>query len=450
MTSTRITPRQLFITLTATAALVLPGMTTAAAESAKTSCLDKFQDHIEAAVTGPATPGFIPNREATICGHTASLTDFEAIHQTGIDQGLTFNQAIQDYADQDAFVELANGLKQRYPDEYAGAEYVPGGTSWIAFRGQAPASVDIPSHLDVDVIAERGFSEAELNEQLETQFDVMTDLAEVDGGMGFIDITAGSVHMELQPADGFSTEQTEQAVVDATATRLRTATVPVDVDVIATDAGAPQQGSLRGGGNLIRAGGVDHCSTAFGVRGGTLNGLLTAYHCSTGWDSTPPTHRSLDYEFWRGDGVEATLYFVEANEPDVSGFGGEVAWYGSADRPSSSWFNVTDSTFMSASGTAEVVLGQSVQFYGQTTGRSSSTVMLPSTCIQYRGYPTFCSMALAEDYISGGGDSGGAWFTGETALGVHSGYWSHGGASRSAFSKIEPALEYLDLTLLTS
>jgi hypothetical protein len=61
----------------------------------------------------------------------------------------------------------------------------------------------------------------------------------------------------------------------------------------------------------------------------------------------------------------------------------------------------------------------------------------------------YCGIAVTEAYISAGGDSGGPWFFGNGARGIHTGRLVVGGASRSGFTAISHATTYMSTTVRT-
>ncbi len=74
-------------------------------------------------------------------------------------------------------------------------------------------------------------------------------------------------------------------------------------------------------------------------------------------------------------------------------------------------------------------VGTSLCKYGKTTGKTCSKV-------KYRNVstPRLRHLVMTEKYVSSGGDSGGPWYSGGTAYGIHLGSLPKGGAKRSVFT----------------
>ena len=85
-------------------------------------------------------------------------------------EGITLADAIDKYGWQVPFAELVQEVRLAYPKSFAGARILSEErTSWIAFKEGAPATaLDVVAKFPrgVEVIEDRGFSEAELDAQL--------------------------------------------------------------------------------------------------------------------------------------------------------------------------------------------------------------------------------------------------------------------------------------------
>lgn len=93
---------------------------------------------------------------------------------------------------------------------------------------------------------------------------------------------------------------------------------------------------------------------------------------------------------------------------------------------------------------ANPVKGEVACHWGQSSGYSCSTVATTNYCAHYRGLGTFCNLAKTRKDISKNGDSGGPWFYGLTAIGIHSG---DSNGSYSMFTRIGAVKNYLGATV---
>ncbi|NNH07180.1 trypsin-like serine protease [Cellulomonas fimi] len=69
----------------------------------------------------------------------------------------------------------------------------------------------------------------------------------------------------------------------------------------------------------------------------------------------------------------------------------------------------------------DAVVGGAVCKFGLTSGFSCDTVESKGNCTTYSGFPTFCGLFRTVNENASPGDSGGPWFYGNKAHGVHSG-----------------------------
>lgn len=172
-----------------------------------------------------------------------------------------------------------------------------------------------------------------------------------------------------------------------------------------------------------------HCTTGFAVetsRG--LTGLLTAEHCSDDGD--------VDYH--SPDDDDYAMTFVAGRDDDS----GDFAWYTTGE--------VEDNRIYSAPNTLrnitsyeddfdDLFIGQQICRYGRKTGAKCDTIRVLRENV---------NEVLMEKNIAEGGDSGGPWFFGNKAYGVHEGErysWGH----RDAWSSVAFLEDSISVTVLT-
>jgi hypothetical protein len=98
------------------------------------------------------------------------------------------------------------------------------------------------------------------------------------------------------------------------------------------------------------------------------------------------------------------------------------------------------------SGYYKSAAGASVCNYGASTGSKCSTVYSTATCWPGLG----CGFISVSGSVTAGGDSGGPWHSGSSAVGVHKGTAFIGLANRSVFTYVGNALASLGLSLCTA
>ncbi|WP_241265650.1 S1 family peptidase [Streptomyces boncukensis] len=158
------------------------------------------------------------------------------------------------------------------------------------------------------------------------------------------------------------------------------------------------------GGDAIYGGGV-RCSAAFNVARGGTRYFLTAGHCaetSGTWSASsggPAIGQGEDYSY-PGDDY-ALVRYTDGSSPSGS-------------------VNLYDGGSQDITSAADAVVGQSLQKSGSTTQVTSGEVTATDVTVNY-GNGNIIEGLVRTRACSAGGDSGGAHFSGSTALGIHSG-----------------------------
>ncbi|MDJ1132493.1 S1 family peptidase [Streptomyces iconiensis] len=175
------------------------------------------------------------------------------------------------------------------------------------------------------------------------------------------------------------------------------------------------------GGDAIYGGGV-RCSAAFNVTQGSTRFFVTAGHCSesaTNWSAVsggPAIGKQEGFSFPGND--YSLVRYSDGSNP-----GGSVNLYNGSSR------DIT--------GAANAVVGQNIQKSGSTTKVTSGTVTATGVTVNY-GSGNVVEGMVRTTACSAGGDSGGAHFSGGTALGIHSGSSGCTGTQGSAIHQPVP------------
>ncbi|MEU0692361.1 S1 family peptidase [Streptomyces niveus] len=176
---------------------------------------------------------------------------------------------------------------------------------------------------------------------------------------------------------------------------------------------------LIAGGEAITTGG-SRCSLGFNVRVGSVNHALTAGHCtniSASWSIGTRTGTSFptnDYGIIRHSNQAAA--------------DGRVYLY--------------NGTYREITGAANASVGQSVQRSGSTTGLRSGSVTGLNATVNYGSSGIVYGM-IQTNVCAEPGDSGGALFSGNTALGLTSG--GSGNCSVGGTTFYQPVTEALSV-----
>ncbi|MEU0523194.1 S1 family peptidase [Streptomyces niveus] len=176
---------------------------------------------------------------------------------------------------------------------------------------------------------------------------------------------------------------------------------------------------LIAGGEAITTGG-SRCSLGFNVRVGSVNHALTAGHCtniSASWSIGTRTGTSFptnDYGIIRHSNQAAA--------------DGRVYLY--------------NGTYREITGAANASVGQSVQRSGSTTGLRSGSVTGLNATVNYGSSGIVYGM-IQTNVCAEPGDSGGALFSGNTALGLTSG--GSGNCTSGGTTFYQPVTEALSV-----
>lgn len=154
--------------------------------------------------------------------------------------------------------------------------------------------------------------------------------------------------------------------------------------------GAHARGGLSYGG----------CTGAFIVNSGTQWGISSAGHCA----DPPATY----------DG-SATGVTKQLSNRDVQ-------WTRLTSGTKKASFRIGASTFRTATSAADPVVGAPICHYGKTTDNHCDRVSAKGVCWTYSGYPQYCGLFVTDNKTTDYGDSGGPYYYGTKAHGVHSGY----------------------------
>ncbi len=314
-------------------------------------------------------------------------------------EGISLQESIERYGWHEPFAILAHALRTEYPEDFAGARILPEeATAWVAFKREVPrqaaravAAFDHP----VDVVEHRGYSEQELDAQLINVHHEILALDYVETASSGYDIASGVIKVEVQvDPDLTSTSDTEN--VERILTNVPDAMGSNVVLAIVDNVEGVGDTTLYGGGTL------SECTAGFTLK--KTNGLRnvsTAGHCGNNltYGSTTLT--------W-GDEHQGTWGDVQRMSAPLQVTLSDDFYYKSGSRRD------TISTGFPSE-------GQLLYRYGKSTGRQSDNVYQLNHCNGSR-----CHLTAMHNREASGGDSGGPWYLGNTAYGIHQGgkWWN--------------------------
>lgn len=169
----------------------------------------------------------------------------------------------------------------------------------------------------------------------------------------------------------------------------------IDIVVETTTEYPPMTQSTTQGGENYGTG----CTGGFIGWRGSVQGIITARHCTT----TPSTYDGDT----TGSTTTATSYDLRFTA--LSG--------GSPENK----IRISSSSFRTITSYSAPYVGMSICKYGRTTGYGCGTVEAYYGCLYTGGNTYACGLYYTTSRMTEGGDSGGPWFYGNCAYGIHYG-----------------------------
>jgi streptogrisin C len=417
------TAAMLAIVMVGTLAVTSPVKAQGVGTIASDDCGEELAAHLAQHVTYVDGIARTPAVDVEVCGYVLPLAELLDIDLIAEGKGITMAEALPRYVWQEPFVATANELQERFPDQYAGARYDEFGRSWIAFKAGAPAAAfAVTAGLPVRIIEDRGFTEAELREVLEETFSTVEALPEIVDAVGGYDQETGVITVEVVLRDG---ARSAELLGEPPLHQSSNSAITVEVLERSVLPGGPDA-HLKGGASMS-----NYCTWAFGVIHTTgRTGLATAHHCATTLSGA--VRQQAVYSNHDGSGL-TTLDFQNRK----SGSYGDIAWYSNSSHGARYWFyNNTNST-RDVRQVRSPVEGQEICMYGRgTKAAACQKVYKLNQCVKYDDYPQYCGLTATHRKIGDEGDSGGPFYYGHTAYGIHSGYKTINLINRSLFTPV--------------
>ncbi|WP_432116138.1 S1 family peptidase [Streptomyces sp. S1] len=182
---------------------------------------------------------------------------------------------------------------------------------------------------------------------------------------------------------------------------------------------------LIAGGQAIYGGG-GRCSLGFNVRSGSTYYALTAGHCTNGGSTWYTNSANTAVLGTRAGTSFPTNDYGIIRHSNASAADGRVYLY--------------NGSYRDITGAGNAYVGQSVQRSGSTTGLRSGTVTGLNATVNYGGGDVVYGL-IQTNVCAEPGDSGGAMFSGTTALGLTSG--GSGNCSSGGTTFFQPVTEAL-------
>lgn len=370
------------------------------------------------------------------------LEDMETVAQ---EEGIAVDEAAVRYGWHGDFSLVAMEVEQSHPDAFAGAEVDASGgqIATVSFVEEMPSGViEIlqRSPVPVRVLENVGLSLADRAETVEAaHYAVYGELLRLSGGdtpdtSSYFDDSAMTVRVSVATSatDLVSSSRLGElagAAVEEKSAPLvaqgKLTSVPrVQVDLVEGDVAG--EDTIRGGAYLTTGSQlVAACTSGWPVKklNSTQKGLITADHCTN----------SLRYS---GRNVLTWRKRLPSNRGDID--------YRSSSESVGRAFYYATGQYRKVTGLSTPVNNQRLCKFGRKSKNTCDNVRDRTTCRN-----SYCNLVSMDNRKAAGGDSGGPWYSGSTAYGVHSGYhWSFL-KKRDQFTPVYNTLADLGLKLRT-
>lgn len=154
----------------------------------------------------------LPSVQVEFNGHRLNLAALVDLMTIAEQYGIGVEEAIFRWGWQEQFSDLLSEVTSRYPEQYTGGAITADGCgAWIGFTGPVPPAAaglvaDLP--VPVELVADRGFAEAELADLVPEVYYPVYEHPEVANAMGSPDHETGVITIHAQPRG--STTQAER------------------------------------------------------------------------------------------------------------------------------------------------------------------------------------------------------------------------------------------------
>lgn len=330
------------------------------------------------------------------------------------EEGIPLEEAIAKIGWQESFSEMSFVIAEEYPESYAGARIEPEGQPWIAFSSEIPSAAsaliqdfnqevlsqgryldDSGEPREVAIYENRGFSESELTERLrEAHFAAVAQREIVADASSGYDIASGDINLNIELAPGVEASSYESVIEEL----YSLSAIPREVTIT-----IQKSLGLVDDANIIGGDAMTSCTSGFTVIKSNTRGIATAGHCN----NTQSLHGPLSF---KGEHV---------------GTWGDMQWHTSTQYEYDDFFGGGTTTHLydirDVNNRGNALEGQYICRNGKTTFKHCDNVYQLNHCSGSK-----CGLTAMHNRKAAGGDSGGPWYYGNTAYGLHQGgkFWN--------------------------
>lgn len=352
------------------------------------------------------------------------LEDMESI---AADEGIPLEVAISRYAWHGEFADIAGQVEAAFPHDFAGAAVNTSGdqSATISFAGTVPDGVErilADSPVDVTIEEGTGLTLVDRAELVSTVHYSVFDTVSAESVSTYFDDETKTMHVSVEsPATEGDAVTARSRASGALVASGQTA---FKVVIETVEGEAAGEDTIRGGAYLTTGTALNAaCTSGWPVKknGSSQKGLITADHCSN----------SLRYS---GRNVLTYRSRLPSNRGDID--------YRSSSEAVGKEFYYATGSYRTITGLGTPADNQQLCKFGRNSGNTCDKVRDRTTCRN-----SYCNLVDMDNRKAAGGDSGGPWYSGSKAYGVHSGYHTALLKKRDQFTPVYNTLGDLGLSL---
>lgn len=373
--------------------------------------------------------------------------ELEDLTTIATSEGLPLDEAVARYGWQQAFSAAVERVSAAYPHRFAGSAMTTDGAldavgGELRFTGAVPRDLGevvgaVPAA--ISVFGGQLRSREGIERAVERAHHAAVGAAAGDSVSSEFDEATDEVVVTVYSSDATSLQDAEgdRQRVGAAAT-LALASDPVVEDPTMTSSRRP---GLRVELSEPYAVGNDT------IRGGALLGgsSSSSFACTSGWpvNRLNSTQKGLVTADHCPDNMSYSGRSVLTWRSKIPDNGGDVQYMSSTETVGSAFYYAVGE-YRTITGRGNPSTDQTLCKFGRTSGNSCDTVRDTFTCRD-----NYCNLVSMDNREAAPGDSGGPWYYGSTAYGIHSGYHFSFPSSRDQFTPLYNVLNNMGLQLRT-
>lgn len=331
---------------------------------------------------------------------------------------------------QESINQVLDPIIERFEDIYAGAGFDTASSAFLAVVGEAPEELRtaLKDYPEIRLIEQAAMTAIAADDVMQKISDlVLNDMNNSPGSTVFVDPIEGVSEISTPRSLSQETKESVAQALDASSKDRSESGLSVRSPRVSftIDSGLNARADSVAGGEKLTPlhSTTTTCTAGFPARAGNRRGLLTAGHC--------PDMLSVD----GGNKLFRASHQLVGSRGDSQWHSSKVSVLGK--------FRYQWGKFRPVWAHPRIKSGLRVCRFGAVSGNGTgcTTVLKVSVCVDYKDLGRYCKLAVTDRWTgSKGGYSGGPWYWGNNAYGIHSGSGRYQGTYRNFFFPSDLAL----------